>query len=117
VLYRGHAYVKLAGDYRTQISGAQLDVLAQAFKRANFCHRRPTYPAHVTDTPEVRITFEPREVDGTDCPNRSVQHEEGSLASPDVAALETLEDEVECVVQIERFVGGWRDGRAARAKD
>ncbi len=96
--YVGTNFVKQAGERTAKLKPAQLAALRAAFADAHYFDLQDDYTRRdVTDNPSTFTSSS----DGTR--SKTVRHYYGDRSAP--AALTKLEDEIDSIVQIDRFIG------------
>jgi uncharacterized protein DUF6438 len=96
--YEGERFVKKIGAATAKLSPAEVEALARAFQQADFFALADKYEKYeMTDAPSAITSFD----DGKK--QKTVSHYHGDRSAP--AALRTLEDRIDAIVHIERFIG------------
>jgi hypothetical protein len=96
--YEGERFVKKTGAQSGTISPAELAELRKAFAQADYFALHDKYESYdVTDNPSAITFFD----DGKR--KKTIAHYHGDRSAPE--ALRTLEDRIDALVHIERFIG------------
>ncbi len=97
VVYVGTRWVKVLGRQQYKLTEAQLSELQTAFERANFMQLRDYDRVENTDDDWAHVSYRRGNI------VKHVRHYHGDNSAP--AALSTLEDEFDRIVDSGRFIG------------
>jgi hypothetical protein len=96
--YNGVSWVKTKGKQKAKVTQAQLAALEKAFADAGYLALADTYTNRdVTDNPSCNTSFLAKGK------RKSVAHYHGDRSAPE--KLAKLEERVDAIVHIERFIG------------
>ncbi|HEY1551146.1 MAG TPA: DUF6438 domain-containing protein [Kofleriaceae bacterium] len=109
VEYHGEHFVKRKGDATGQLSATQLGALRGAFVRASFFELADRYEHEsMTDAPSAVVAFS----DGGR--TKTIRHYHGDDTAP--ASLDTLEERIDALVDVEQWIGTDHEREAHRAE-
>jgi hypothetical protein len=107
VEYFGEQFVIVHGNQRAHVGPATIELIDRAFARANYFALAETYTTtNMTDMPYVLTTYS----DGRR--TKSIEHYIGDRSAP--PALEAVEDRLDALLHVERWVGTREQRRAMR---
>jgi hypothetical protein len=100
VEWEGKNFVKVPGKASAQLSAVELQSLRVAFEYAHYFELNDKYDCYeVTDAPSANTSYD----DGKR--KKAIPHYHGCRTPPGIAALSTLEGQIDQIVRSERWVG------------